>query len=329
MSEKVLIIGAGISGLMAANILKQAGHSVTILEKSRGVGGRMATRRFKDGRFDHGAQYFTVRHPQFKPWVDHWKSEGVVREWTRNIPIEGKSAGNDGHPRYIGTNGMTAIAKHLSKDLDVKLNTRIETIYSNGDFWLAKSVDGKEFSTKYLTLTAPVPQSLSLLEAGKIPFPESEISRLKNIQYRSCIAVLVLLEGSSNIPSPGGIKIKSGPIQWLADNTQKGISPHATAITIHASAEFSKENYDLDEKQLLEILLKASKPWLQNNVVEWQVHKWRFSQPKHAAKSWFIKIGQLPSIYIAGDAFGGARVEGAALSGIKAGLDLLNHLTHR
>ena len=329
MGEKVLILGAGMSGLMAANVLKQAGHSITILEKSRGVGGRMATRRFQDGIFDHGAQYFTVRDSQFKRWVDHWKHEGVVREWTHIVPERGKSSGNDGYPRYIGTNGMTTVAKHLAQDLDIQLNTKIKTISSSGDFWSAKSINGKEFNSNYLVLTAPVPQSLSLLKAGKFPLLENELNILNNIRYFPCIAVLVLLDRSSKIPPPGCIKLKSGPIQWLADNTKKGISPNSTAVTIHASPKFSQENYDLDDTQLSKILLKEAEPWLQNEILDWQVHKWRFSQPVHTAKKLFIKIAQVPTLYFAGDAFGGPRVEGAALSGIESGLALENYLTQR
>nr|NIV15797.1 NAD/FAD-dependent oxidoreductase [Fodinibius sp.] len=157
--------------------------------------------------------------------MDQWEHEGVVREWTRIIPEGGKSSGNDGHPRYIGTNGMTTVAKHLSQDLDIHLNTRIKTISSSGGFWSAKSINGQEFNSNHLILTAPVPQSLSLLRAGKFSLPEDELNILKNIQYYPCIAVLVLLNSSSKIPTPGGIKPKNGPIQWLADNTQKGISP--------------------------------------------------------------------------------------------------------
>jgi len=78
---ETLIIGAGISGLMAGKILSQAGIDNLTLEKSSGVGGRMATRRFKGGVFDHGAQFFTVREREFQKWVTGWQKGDVVREW--------------------------------------------------------------------------------------------------------------------------------------------------------------------------------------------------------------------------------------------------------
>ena len=52
---KVAIIGGGISGIMLSYRLKQKGFGSTIFEKSRGVGGRMATKRWKEKSYDHAA----------------------------------------------------------------------------------------------------------------------------------------------------------------------------------------------------------------------------------------------------------------------------------
>ena len=60
MSRRIAIIGAGIAGLAAAQQLKQPDFGMTLIEKSRGVGGRMATRRINDLQYDHGAQYFSA-----------------------------------------------------------------------------------------------------------------------------------------------------------------------------------------------------------------------------------------------------------------------------
>ena len=64
-NESCIVVGAGISGLLAARELSDAGWRVTVLDKGRGVGGRMATRRTGGARFDHGAQFFTVRDERF------------------------------------------------------------------------------------------------------------------------------------------------------------------------------------------------------------------------------------------------------------------------
>ena len=72
---KIIVVGAGISGCVCAWRLARAGHEVTLLEKGRGVGGRMATRRMEGARIDHGAQFFTARDPRMLELLSHWEKE--------------------------------------------------------------------------------------------------------------------------------------------------------------------------------------------------------------------------------------------------------------
>ena len=72
-SMTCIVIGAGIAGLLAARTLQEHGLRVTVLDKGRGVGGRMATRRIGSAVFDHGAQFFTARDPQFDTLISVWR----------------------------------------------------------------------------------------------------------------------------------------------------------------------------------------------------------------------------------------------------------------
>ena len=108
----VLIVGAGLAGLLAANALQAAGQTVRVVEKARGVGGRLATWRLGPGRGDYGAQFFTVREPTFQKIVDTWLALGMVFEWSRGW-ADGSavdSSLDDGFPRYAVAGGMTAVA---------------------------------------------------------------------------------------------------------------------------------------------------------------------------------------------------------------------------
>ena len=109
--KSCIIVGAGISGLLVANTLKLEGWTVTVLDKGRGVGGRMATRRLGEGTFDHGTQFFTVRSKRFADLVEGWLRAGVATEWTRGFADADGRPNEDGHPRYIGAEGMTSIPK--------------------------------------------------------------------------------------------------------------------------------------------------------------------------------------------------------------------------
>jgi predicted NAD/FAD-dependent oxidoreductase len=82
-----IVIGAGVSGLIAARTVQANGARVLVLDKGRGVGGRLATRRTASGVFDHGAQFFTARDPQFRLRVEAWQAAGIVRPWATGFAL--------------------------------------------------------------------------------------------------------------------------------------------------------------------------------------------------------------------------------------------------
>ena len=97
VSTDFLILGAGMSGLMAASTLQGSSRRVVVLDKGTSVGGRMATRRIGPGRADHGAQFFTVRTDEFGKWVERWQKAGLVYMWARG----GRKAVCDLHPKWV------------------------------------------------------------------------------------------------------------------------------------------------------------------------------------------------------------------------------------
>jgi renalase len=311
-SADILIVGAGMAGLTAASDLQLAGKNVLIVDKGRSAGGRMASRRIGQATFDHGAQFFTARDPRFAAAVDQWLKMGAAEEWYRNPPNTPEQS--EGHPRWRGKPSMTAIAKKFALDLNVLLEKRIVSLRHETAGWVAALDDGEEIFANAVVLTPPVPQSLALLDAGAVSLPSVTRARLESIEYERCLTVMAVLNGPSRIPPPGGMTLAGSPIQWLADNQMKGISA-IPAITIHAAAGFSLEKWDLDREETGRELLKAAEPWLGSEVITFQVHGWRYSKPISIDESPCLILNHFPPLVIAGDAFAGARVEGAAISG--------------
>ena len=168
-SADVLIVGAGLSGLLAAHELQARGLTARLLDKGRSVGGRLATRRVGPGRADHGAQFFTVRAPEFRTWVEHWQAEGLVFVWSTGWSNGSLvDAPSDGHPRYAVRGGMNALAKHLAQGLDVRVDTQVTSVTPTANGWQATDQAGQLFSGRALLLTPPVPQSLALLDAAGV-----------------------------------------------------------------------------------------------------------------------------------------------------------------
>jgi len=305
----VLIVGAGMAGLCAAREFQRAGRSVLLLDKGRGVGGRMATRRIGRATFDHGAQFFTARDPRFAAAIAHWQEIGIAEEWCRGFTAEA-----DGHARWHGQPSMTAAPKHLAHGLSVRTETKVVSLGQEAEHWWVETENGEIFRAGALLLTPPVPQSLALLETGRIPLRPEMRASLTSIIYQRCLAVLAVLAGPSRVPVPGGFAPAAGPIIWIADNQQKGISAEP-AVTIHASHAFSLERWDRDRTASGRLLLEAAQKWLGAEVLEFEVHGWRYSKPLRVDEQPCMILSTRPPLVLAGDAFAGPRVEGAALSG--------------
>ncbi|MEY2832760.1 MAG: hypothetical protein RLZZ574_2018, partial [Cyanobacteriota bacterium] len=292
------------------------GINVTVLDKGKGIGGRLATRRMSydnstEGVFDYGTQYFSAKNPQFQVWVNDWLKHGVIKEWCQGF---GQS---DGKPRYCGVNGTRGIAEYLAQDLDVHTNTKVVEI-GYDSHWLVKTEDEQQYQGEMLLLTLPVPQSLDLLDASLMVLPLDVRFALENISYHRCITVLALLEKPSNIPAPGGIALENNYLTWLADNHQKGISPDGYAMTLHASPGFSEDYWNSDDAEIAYKLLTTAADYLDSPVIKYQVHRWRYSLPKTFHSEPYLALSEIP-LLMAGDGFVAPNIEGAALSGIAVG----------
>lgn len=326
-----IVVGGGMAGLVAATVLQRAGFQVTVLDKGRGIGGRLATRRvrndrFGEGVFDYGAQFFTVRDPRFRTWVDQWLEMDVIAQWSQGFPTEDGMLHGKGEPRYRGVHGIRGIAKHLAEDLDVHTSTRVVKILWDGDGWSARTEAGLQFRGGCLVVTPPVPQSLELIQASGIALPPLAKDRLQAVTYEACLAVLALLRGPSQIPEPGGMWLSGDPIAWVADNQQKGISPGGTGVTIHAGAHFSRTHWETDDGTVARQLLTASAEWLGAEVAEYQVHRWRFSKPSTLYGESCLFLDEPGPWVLAGDGLVAARIEGAFLSGLSAAEAILSWL---
>ena len=316
-----VVVGAGVSGLLAARELERAGWRVVVLDKGGGVGGRMATRRLGDGTFDHGAQFFTVRSDRFRTLVETWLDDGVVREWSRGFPGADGTPNRDGYPRYRGSEGMTSVPKHLARGIDVRPGERVVRAGVRDGAWEVRAESGARVTACALLLTAPVPQSLAILDAGAFEMPEKTRSRLEEISYSPCLALMALLDGPTGVPEPGGIQIKGEPLDWISDNQQKGIS-RAPGITIHAGPRWSRAHFEEDEAEITLSLLSFAGEHLgqdrRERTVGTSLARWRYSWVDRGLEDRCLVAHETPPLIFAGDAFGGAKVEGAALSGLAA-----------
>lgn len=329
MRSTVVVIGAGMAGLIAARTLAER-HDVVVLDKGRGVGGRMATRRIGDATFDHGAQFLTTHSSTFERLVQQWCDTGVVQPWFHGRLGPDGVGERDGHPRYRGAPTMTAIAKHLAAGLDVRTSCRVERLEQHGDGWIVRASGRVELEASAVVLTAPVPQSLELLDGSGVELDPADRTALDAVTYEPCLAALVPLSGPSELAAPGALAPERGPIELLCDNAVKGVSA-SPGLTVHAGAHFSATHLDAPEHDVLAELVGAaglSGAELGTAQLETaQLVRWRYARPTEVHPDRSLRLSGLAPLVLAGDGFGGAKVEGAALSGLDAGRAVLELLS--
>jgi hypothetical protein len=307
--DAAVVIGAGVAGLVAARALAAAGVAVTVVEAEALAGGRLATWR----GCDSGAQFFTVRSERFGKLVDQWLASGVAREWCR-----GFADPPDGYPRYVGAAGMQTVAGALAEGLEVRLGGAATSVTKDASRWRVGLAGGGVLLADAVVCTLPAPAGLRLLQHGGAPLTAFGHEALAHNRYSATVALLGLLDGAPSIPAPGGVQLAGGALSWIADNQAKGISPRP-AITVHAGAAWSSQHWG---DATVDAMADLARPWLGDaRLIEARLVRWPHAQPFSPGPDRTIEVA--PGVWCAGDGWGEARVEGAALSGWAAADALL------
>jgi renalase len=310
----VIVLGGGISGCACAHRLAHAGFNATLVEKGRGVGGRMATRRMGEARIDHGAQFFTARDPRLKVFLADWENENVVKPWYHSI--EGRPDIPTG-TRYRGGRGMTSPAKFLAQSFTVEKSFFVEKIVRT-DHWsvVERMGQNRVLKADHLVVTFPGPQVIELFDRSEFSLDSDTMDRLEAIKYTRCIALLGLLAGPSSLKHPGTVTHPVADIDWVSDNQIKGISTQP-ACTVHASDGYSQKHWDSPDEVRAPFLKTVAEETLGTEITEWSCHRWGFAKPlKTFGASHFHSAEH--ALTLAGDGFGGERIENAFLSGWEA-----------
>lgn len=320
LSTETIIIGAGLSGLAAASVLVDAGRSVLVVDKGRGVGGRLATRRIGDATLDHGAQFFTVRGETFRTRIDRAMTEGIVEVWCNGF------SGDDGFPRYFCPAGMTALAKWMAADLrasgvTIATAERATAIEQTETGWSLPFESETVLSAPNVISTAPVPQTLDLIDAGNIELDPGTRTALDSISYKPTMALLVTLDGPSALAAPGGVqRTEDDLFTFISDNHLKGVS-ETPALTFHVNGQVSTDRWDDNPAIVIADLLHEAEPWIGDApIVDVQLKTWKYAGPYTPHPERYVAARTDPGhLIVAGDAFGGPKVEGAFNSGVAAG----------
>ena len=300
---KVGIIGAGLAGLSCAARLAAAGHAVALFDKGRAPGGRLSTRRAEtplgQARFDHGAQYFTARDPDFARQVETWARDGLAAPW----PAAGEEA-------WVGTPGMNAPARALASGLAVHRSARIAGLHRAAAGWQFRGdgVDAGPFDAAVVAL--PAEQAGPLVQSWSADFAAAAAAT----PAAPCWTVMALFP--ARLPIPEDVVTRQGPIGWAARDSAKPGRGGPESWVVQASPEWSRQHLEETPQAVAPALLAALATVAGPTAVPaaWSAaHRWRYARSGTLGRDalWDASLG----LGLCGDWLLGPRVECAWLSG--------------
>lgn len=319
----IAVIGAGLAGLACAKQLQAAGLSVTVFEKSRGIGGRLCTRRGADWQADHGAQYFTARSPAFREQVEAWLAAGVVADWSPAITVFGAplSHPQDTPVRYVGVPGMSAPAKALADGLLIRNGYTVKQLEQDEAGWRIATVEHGWLDERYsgVIVAVPAPQAVPLL-ATISPTLAGVAERTR---MTPSWTLLAQFDERVALPFDAAF-VNEGPLRWLARNSSKPARQGQESWVIQATGVWSEAHLEDSPENVVHDLLEAFRQLGGPEPLAVSAHRWRYADCAAASVGsvWDsgLKVG------LCGDWLHGGKVEGAWLSGRHLAATLLDSL---
>ena len=295
---RTLVIGAGIAGSAAARALARGGVPVEVVDKARGPGGRLSSRRSEDGRYDHGAPSFTARDPRFVRQVRIWEAAGAVaRQETPDA---------DRADRWVATGRNSALVRRILGEIPLRAETRVTGLAATEDGWQVSTADGVLGTWDRVVITVPGPQAVDLL--GEHPLARAAA----RVRVAPCWVGMVAVEAGLG---EAVLRVDEGPI---AKAFRQDVLPGRDGVerwVVHARDSWSAEHLEEPAEVVAAALSEAFEQVTGVAADGLRAHRWRYSR---VTRSLGVDHLEHDGLILAGDGCLGGRVEDAWLSGCAA-----------
>jgi renalase len=303
MSVDVIVIGAGIAGLACARHLADHGLQVVVLDKGRGIGGRMATRRVAlrsgEARFDHGAQYFTAKTDGFRRMLE--ALPGASADWQHGAD----------QSFIVGVPGMSALPRALAAGLDVRQEIEVTGLQPTPQGWMVQTADA-QFEAPRVVVTVPAPQVAPLLGDD-----DQLVQQIANVEMTPSLTLMAAFPAGSPMPFASR-RFDTEPLAWIARDSSKPGRPETTVNWVaQASPQWSADHLEADKETIAAVMLPmlckviGTAP---DDAVYAGAHRWRYAHVVRAQGHPFLR-NACGSLYLGGDWCLGPQVEAAWQSG--------------
>jgi renalase len=329
--KTVAVVGAGLAGLTCAQRLAQAGYTVRVFEKSRGVGGRMATRRLQwqddsgqahTASVDHGTASFTARSPAFSGFVADAAEAGLLAPWSPQKAM-GSFESLDGPNAWVATPDMPALCRHLALAAAWVGQARVAALHHKSSGWEVIGDEGPlGEGFDHVLLAIPPAQAAELVRPHRSDWAELAA----RWPMRPCWTLMAVVDqgGGENGGGPSwNLALPTrGPLASIIRNDAKPgrtSDPLRATWVAHATAAWSQTQLDSPAPGVEAQLKAAVAQWLGQPLV-WRhttVHRWLYASASRAETAlvnrFWLDAGL--GLGMCGDFLGGAGVEGAWTSG--------------
>ncbi len=329
---EIAVVGAGIAGLTCAQKLQQAGRQVVVFDKSRGLGGRLATRRLVGTHADHGVCYLQPKGVAFSRLIDELVNEQILRVWTQGI--HRLSADGVLHPPikfapcYAAPSGATAIARYLGQNLEIINSQTITGISPTGNGWQLNSTDS-QWHVDQVVVAVPPAQALAIAGMATDTYCSDQMSL---VNFTTSITAIFVFPKNRQAAAAQlvwqGIQGIDHPILgWIGLDSSKQLEPLQPVLVVQSSAAFAAEYFDAPDlevigKQLLDSVAPFAIGLGAPEIL--QVHRWGYAFAQNPLPDLFLLAQVKSPLYFCGDWCGGNRVESAFLSGSAVAEKILN-----
>lgn len=340
----VAVIGAGISGIVCAQRLHQAGYRTLVLEKSRGLGGRAATRRLEYSCADHGLRYLAAQGDLTQSLIEVLLADGVIKPWagaTYQWDIANRLKAIPPSQHYVAPQGMSSLGKALAVGLEIWRGQRVIALI-DGHCWRLslESLEGEtsDVNAKAVIMAIPAPQAEALLAPLTVSQPNG-IAPLRQVTFDPCISAIALYSDGLKPPesmneSWQSIQLLDHPdVSWISNETSKRAASGQAVVVVHSTPAFAIRH--LESTALPEIgmqLLQAASAAAMSAIAHptlLQVHRWRYATPKTPYSEPYLPISLPLPLVCCGDWAGGKTVETALRSGAMAAEYMNQQLENR
>ncbi len=287
--KKIAIIGAGLSGLTLALMLNKKAD-VTVFEKSRGIGGRMATRYSDHYEFDHGAQYFTAKNKAFQSFLKPYIEQDIIMDWKPNLvtfTADGIKPRASNHPSYIATPRMNSLAKEMAKQLDVIGETHIEHLKRADGNWLLIDKNKKQYGSFDYVITAIPSHQVIALMPDNFAYRE----QITNTKMDACFSLMLGFKEKIDLNFDGAF-VEESSIGWMSLNSSKALRPTGFSMMIQSHNQWAEAHVEDDKEKVHQALLKEASRLTGHDLAKADhqvLHRWLYaSTSKPAGDTFFL-----------------------------------------